>query len=565
MQKKIFRVMTLLVSCTLLIFLIFTGSISYTNYREDVGKRIRSAAESIVQADRTFEEITELTRGITDFDIRITFIDAQGKAVYDSEADVTQMEDHNDRPEVRQALKNGSGEDTRTSETLGYSTYYYAVSYNGGVLRFAADRSNLAGVFLTAFPLLVVLAGVIILVTTVISIKLSEGLIRPINDLVKQLDLRNDNIGELETPYEELEPIIKNADVLMTRIRRSVAKVKREKEKISLITENMVEGMILLDCDMIILSVNKSALKILGSDYDRSEKKPIGSLTDNEDLLELFYAARENGSSARTLLINDRFYNIFVNRAESESGGYGFGYIAFLMDVTESVKAEQIRRDFSANVSHELKTPLTTIKGFGELLDNGIFNRQEDVKKYGSMIYRESERLLALINDIIKLSEIEEGDSLLNDDIDLLKTAEDAAEILRYKADRSSVSIDISGESVWIKGNASYISEVLLNLMDNAVKYNNEGGSVWITVGSSGNFARVSVKDNGIGISEENCRRIFERFYRVDKSRSKRTGGTGLGLSIVKHIVACHNGEITVKSRQGEGTEITVILPLPGK
>ena len=233
-----------------------------------------------------------------------------------------------------------------------------------------------------------------------------------------------------------------------------------------------------------------------------------------------------------------------------------------MADVTESIKSEQIRHDFSANVSHELKTPLTTIKGFGEMMEGGIITGSEDIKKYGGTIYREAERLLYLINDIIRLSEIEEHANSESDEVDILHTAQDVEEILQNKAYNHKVSVFVKGDNVVIKGNQSYMTELLLNLMDNAVKYNNDGGSVWVEVSRKGDNAVITVRDNGIGIADRDRERVFERFYRVDKSRSKQTGGTGLGLSIVKHIVAYHNGEISITSSLGKGTEITVAIPL---
>lgn len=562
MQKKLFRVMTVLVSCTMLIFLLIMGSLGYSSYKKSAKDDLKSAAEIVIHENNTPEEAAEILKSSLNYDVRVTFIKSDGTVAYDSEADISKMENHSDREEFKGAMENGNAESVRFSETLGKTTYYYAEKYQGGVLRVATDKSNLAGIFTTFIPIAVVLAGAIIFITTIISIKLSESMIKPINSLVKQLDLRNENIGEMETPYEELEPIIRNADVLMKRIHRNLDKIQREKEKISIITANMVEGMILLDSEMIVLSVNKSALEILESNYDVTEKEHITKLTDNKEFLELLDKAVEQGGAKKNIGIHGRYYTVFINKGESEKESSQFGFIIFLVDVTEAVQNEQIRKDFSANVSHELKTPLTTIKGFGEMLDNGIFTKPEDVKKYGGMIYRESERLLLLINDIIRLSEIEEQDHILNEDIDLLKTAEDVAEILQNKADANEISLHISGEPVKIKGNQSYITELILNLMDNSVKYNDKGGNVWAEISKDKNHAVIKVSDDGIGISEENQTRIFERFYRVDKSRSKQTGGTGLGLSIVKHIVSCHNGEISIKSEQGKGTEITVTFPI---
>ena len=540
MQKKLYKVMTILVSCTVLFFLLVAGSLGYSTYQRFTKNELKSAAKLVAAGNNKPSEMADILERSVEYDVRVTFIDAHGSVKYDSEADPAKMENHSDREEFKEAMANGEGESTRFSKTLGYTTFYYAIKYNGGVLRFSTDKENLAGVFLAVIPMLVVFAGGIIFITTIISIKLSESMIKPINSLVKQLDLRNENIGQFETPYEELEPIIKNADVL--------------------ITENMVEGMILLDEDMTVLSVNKSALKILGNSFDPTEHTKIDHMTNDQQIIGLLEEAKESGAAKGIITEKSRFYRTFANKVYSENT-LDFGIIIFFDDVTEEIQSEQIRRDFSANVSHELKTPLTTIKGFGELLENGIFTKEEDVKKYGGMIYRESERLLYLINDIIRLSQIEEQEHVLNDKIDLLKTAHDVEEILRHKADNREVTMTIEGEPVQIYGNQSYITELFLNLMDNAIKYNHEGGSLKVTVGMEDGKAFAVFSDTGIGISDEHQSRIFERFYRVDKSRSKKIGGTGLGLSIVKHIVAYHSGEISLESELEKGTTITVKLP----
>ena len=560
MQKKLYKVMTILVSCTVLFFLLVAGSLGYSTYQRFTKNELKSAAKLVAAGNNKPSEMADILERSVEYDVRVTFIDAQGNVKYDSEADPAKMENHSDREEFKEATAKGEGESTRFSKTLGYTTYYYAIKYDSGILRFSTDKENLAGVFLAVIPMLVVFAGGIIFITTIISIKLSESMIKPINSLVKQLDLRNENIGQFETPYEELEPIIKNADVLMGRIHKNMNKIKAEREKISLITENMVEGMILLDEDMTVLSVNKSALKILGISFDPTEHTKIDHMTNDQQIIGLLEEAKESGAAKGIITEKSRFYRTFANKVYSENT-LDFGIIIFFVDVTEEIQSEQIRRDFSANVSHELKTPLTTIKGFGELLENGIFTKEEDVKKYGGMIYRESERLLYLINDIIRLSQIEEQEHVLNDKIDLLKTAHDVEEILRHKADNREVTMTIEGEPVQIYGNQSYITELFLNLMDNAIKYNHEGGSLKVTVGIEDGKAFAVFSDTGIGISDEHQSRIFERFYRVDKSRSKKIGGTGLGLSIVKHIVAYHSGEISLESEPDKGTTITVKLP----
>lgn len=562
MQKKIFRVMTAVVAVSLAVFSLVIGGISYSFYKNAAQDELKAAAEIAVSSIGDNADFSQLEQNLKDalnYDVRLTYIESDGNVLYDSEEDVSEMENHLDRKEVRQALENGTGEATRVSDTLDKTVYYYAVEYDGGVLRFSRERSNLLSIFILVVPIIICVAGAIFVVTTVVSIKLSESLIKPINRLVTQFDVNGDGIGNLETPYEELKPIIKNADLLMKRISKNVAKLKREKEKITLITDNMVEAMILLDSDRTVLSVNRSAVKLLNPHFDPHSHEKLSHLTTNPELIELLDRLDEDDSVRGVVTVKSRSFRTYINKSDF-NGDYGI--IILMVDVTESIKSEQIRRDFSANVSHELKTPLTTIKGFGEMMENGIITGAEDIKKYGGTIYREAERLLYLINDIIRLSEIEEHANSESDQVDVLRTAQDVEEILQNKAYNHKVSVFVKGENVVIEGNQSYMTELLLNLMDNAVKYNNDDGSVWVEVSRSGENAVIVVRDNGIGIAEKDRERVFERFYRVDKSRSKQTGGTGLGLSIVKHIVAYHNGEIAISSSLGKGTEITVIIPV---
>ncbi len=401
-------------------------------------------------------------------------------------------------------------------------------------------------------------AAVVFAVTAAVSVKLSESLIRPINELVSRFD-PDKGFEAADNPYEELEPIVRNAQVLMKRISKNVEKLRKEKDKITLITDNMVEGMILLDSDNTVISVNRSALRLLNPDFDPHSHGKLQLLTSDPRIISLVEGIGSDNSARGLIEIDSRLYRTFVNRS---AFGSEYGIIIIMADVTESMKSEQIRREFSANVSHELKTPLTTIKGFGEMMDNGIITGPEEIKKYGGTIYREAQRLLFLINDIIRLSEIEDHENADHERIDILRLAHDAEEILQDKADSHNVGIFVDGESVVIEGNQSYMTELLVNLIDNAVKYNNEGGSVWVNIGKSGRNALITVRDNGIGIAEKDRERVFERFYRVDKSRSKQTGGTGLGLSIVKHIVAYHGGGISIRSQLGKGTEITVSVPI---
>lgn len=401
---------------------------------------------------------------------------------------------------------------------------------------------------LIAFLIVFIIVSVAIYITAKL---LSSSIMEPFDKL--------DLLGR-EPEYKELEPLFKSMGKLSSRLDRYIDRLKNEKEKVMLITENMVEGMILLDENSEILSVNKSALEILNPDFQVEEHMKLFQLTDNEEIINAVATADCEEKAYGEVEIKGRHLQIFVNKARFNNT---HGFMILLVDASEKLKAEAIRKDFSANVSHELKTPLTTIKGFGELLEKGLISDAESVKKYGGTIYRESERLLSLINDIIRLSEIEEHNkSEVMSQVNLLETANEVEEILTNKAHKHGIAMSVEGENVTLFANASYMSELFLNLMDNAIKYNNEGGHVWVKIAEKNGIAFISVKDDGIGISPEHQDRVFERFYRVDKSRSKQTGGTGLGLSIVKHIATYHGGNISMESEVGKGTEIVVSIPI---
>lgn len=558
MQKKIFRIMTLTSTLVLIVFAVIIGRISYISNKNAAQNELKSVAKIIVQQELEVEQIDQYLKNALQYDVRLTYIDKNGNVIYDNTTDAVNLENHFDREEVKKALEENIGESTHFSNAIDKTTYYYAVKYGDGVLRFARERSSLISFFLNLLPILISLTGILIVVTAIISVKLSECIIKPLNRLVREIDADNQSLGNYNPEYEELIPIAENVNMLLKRINKNINKLKREKEKITLITDNMVEGMILLDSDYSVLSVNRSAAKLLKLSPDQYNHKKITQMTINEKLLELLHSLNEKDSVRGVIEAESRFFRVFINKSD-HNGEYGI--IILLVDVTEIIQNEEIRRDFSANVSHELKTPLTTIKGFGEMLENGIITSPDDIKKYGGTIYRESERLLLLINDIIRLSEIEEHTSEETERINVLETAKDVQEFLQNKADKHNVTLDVSGDPAEIEGNCNYITELLLNLTDNAIKYNNDGGNVWLKVIDNKNEVVISVKDNGIGIGTEDQGRIFERFYRVDKSRSKETGGTGLGLSIVKHIVAYHHGSIDIKSEINKGTEITVILP----
>lgn len=558
LQKKIFKVMTLTTAVVLVFFAVIIGRIGYISNKNVAQSELKSVAKIIAQQELEMEQIDEYLKNALQYDVRLTYIAENGDVLYDNTANAEDSENHLDREEIKQAFEKNTGEATRFSNTIDKRTYYYAVKYGDGVLRFAREGNSLISYFLMLLPILICLTGVLIVISTVVSVKLSESIIKPINKLVRKIDTDDQSLEGYVPEYEELVPIAENVQALLKRISKNINKLTREKEKITLITENMVEGMILLDSDYSVLSVNRSAADLLNPSFDQSSHENIKKLTSNSKLLEMLQSLDQKDSARGLIDIRNRHYRVFINKSNHD-GEYGI--IILLVDVTESIQSEEIRRDFSANVSHELKTPLTTIKGFGEMLDNGIITNTDDIKKYGGTIYRESERLLQLINDIIRLSEIEEQVTAEVEKVNVLHAAKDVEEIVQNKADAHKIALEVSGDSAEIEGNRSYITELLMNLTDNAIKYNNDGGNVWVRVYDRENEVVISVKDNGIGIGAADQSRIFERFYRVDKSRSKETGGTGLGLSIVKHIVSYHHGRIDIKSELNKGTEIIVALP----
>lgn len=560
MQKKINRAITIIVSLTIIVFSIISVFSISGIYFDKSRENIENIARLSVKSGDTPEEIAENVKDALDSGIRVTYILSDGTVEFDSEGAYDKMENHSDRKEVADAFKKGEGSDTRVSQTFGKSTYYFAIKYGDGVIRFSSLVSNIFSLLFIIVPVFLALCVLMLIIARAVSKRISKSVIRPLTKIVDSLKIK-DGIPEdfsEDIEYEELKPIVSNITYISARLQKYIRRLKREKERVTLITDNMVEGMILIDEENTVLSVNRSAAAILNPDFvTGDEPKKITELTGDDRILSMLKTLDNESSVYKTVDIDGRFYRVHMNKSEFAEG---FGIIILLIDATESVKSEKIRHDFSANVTHELKTPLTTIKGFGEMLENGIITGADDVKKYGGTIFRESERLLLLINDIIRLSEIEEQTIEL-ESVRLDEVAYEVADILSHKAQQHGVEIILDVQSVTVMANRSYANELLINLADNSIKYNTRGGYVKIIVKDIGSRALIVVEDNGIGIPKESQERIFERFYRVDKSRSKQTGGTGLGLSIVKHIVTYHSGTISLKSSVGNGTKAIITLP----
>ena len=483
---------------------------------------------------------------------RITWLCADGAVLYDTQADAESMENHAQRQEVQQALATGEGESSRYSDTLLQKTVYYAKRLpDGTVLRLSAIRVTTGVLVLNMLqPILLVLAAALIL-SGVLASRLARRITEPLNRLDLEHPLENDT-------YEELAPLLRRMEHQRRQIDRQMDELRRRSEEFEQITGSMNEGLVLLDEAGVILSINPAARRLLDA-AENCVGQDLLTVDRDVALSDALRQAAEQGHSEFRGQRNGREYQFDVTRIQSE--GRMAGTVLLVFDVTERAFAERNRREFTANVSHELKTPLQGIIGSAELLENGLV-KQEDVPRFIGHIRSEAQRLVTLIGDIIRLSQLDEGEPMPAEPVELLALAREAAESLQSAAAARNVTITVEGEPVELTGVRRLLYEIVFNLCDNAIKYNTDGGRVQVTVTKENETAAVTVRDTGIGIPPDQQDRVFERFYRVDKSHSKASGGTGLGLSIVKHAVQYHHGTIHLQSEVGKGTEIRVTFPL---
>ncbi|MBR6676087.1 MAG: ATP-binding protein [Clostridia bacterium] len=479
---------------------------------------------------------------------RITLISPDGSVIYDTVDDTHELENHIDREEVKEAFESGEGESIRYSSTLLEKTYYYARRLtNGSVLRVSANRITLGAVFLRMLLPLAAALLVVVSVTALLSSSLARKIVKPLNDLDLSSTTHSVN-------YPELSPLLRKISRQNALIDLQMEDLKKRKEEFLTLTNNMPEGFILIDSKGEILSYNKGAVKLLSS--ESSER------SFSADCFAPFLDAIQkvlSGERCRPLIEREgKTLQIYANPVYVEDKVSGA--VLFIMDVTEREQREAMRREFTSNVSHELKTPLTSIYGISDMMQNGIV-RPEDVQGFARNIKEESGRLIELVNDIIKLSRLDEGITTPERiPTDLLSVCNEIRERLLLIAKEKNIEISVAGESALVNGIPTLIWEMIYNLCDNAIKYNKENGSVTMTVRSERDKTYVTVADTGIGIPKEHLDRVFERFYRVDKSHSRSIGGTGLGLSIVKHGAAVHNAKIKMESREGVGTSVTIIF-----
>ena len=553
MTKKIFRsILTAGVSVLLCSLLLILGC--FYSFYEGMQERQLHDELSVAAAAVELGGADYLAQ-LSGEHCRMTWIAPDGTVLYDTSADAAQMENHLDREEVRTALETGEGSSSRYSVTLLQKTVYCARRLaDGTVLRLSVSRATMGALLLGAFQPILLVVLLMLGLSGFLAGRLSKRIVEPLNALDLEHPLDNDT-------YEELSPLLRRIDRQRRQIDAQLAELRRRTDEFAQITAGMNEGLVLLDDKGMVLSINAAAQSIfhtdghcVGQDFLTVDREHAMSLALN--------SAMETGRSEVRAERGGREYQFDFSRITSQGKTVGAVLLAF--DMTEQAFAESRRREFTANVSHELKTPLQGIIGSAELLESGMV-KPEDAPRFLGHIRAEAQRLVTLIGDIIRLSELDEGGELPAETVDLFPLAREAADNLRTVAEQKSVTLSVTGESVSVTGVRRLLYEVLYNLCDNAVKYNVEGGRVEVCVAAEGDTARVTVRDTGIGIPPEHQGRVFERFYRVDKSHSKASGGTGLGLSIVKHAVAYHHGTVELQSEVGRGTEITVRLPRNGR
>ena len=500
--------------------------------------------------------------GLNDDSCRITLVGEDGTVLYDSVESAEKMGNHADREEIKEAREYGTGEASRYSSTLTEQTIYISkLLSDGSVLRVSVSHATVpALVFGMLQPLIVVLLLAFIL-SSVLAHRLSEKIVEPLSAIDLDKPLENNT-------YDELAPVLSHIEKQHRQIARQMYDLDRSRSEFEAVTHNMKEGLVLTSEKGEIISINPSAASFFlgvkpdSAEFYEHEKGCIGkdflTLDRSRETHELIERAQANGEAESRVSRWGREYQLNASRVLSD--GKFTGIVLLIFDVTDKVFAERNRREFTANVSHELKTPLQTIMGSAELIENGLV-KPEDMKEFSDRIYKEAARLLTLIEDIIRLSQLDENVELAWENLDIAKMASDTAALLRDTAEKKNVIINLDCEPTEIYGVRQLYSEIIYNLCENAIKYNKDGGSVTVSVHPKNGGIELTVSDTGIGIPPEHRSRVFERFYRVDKSHSKATGGTGLGLSIVKHAVQYLGGQIDLTSRVGEGTKITVFFP----
>ena len=552
MRKKIFKNMCLLALVTILLSSLLVTIVYYANsdarMKSEVREETRFVRGAVELSGQDYLATVENTAN------RITLIDTDGTVLYDNQADPATMENHSDREEFQEASTAGAGEATRISDTIAEQTFYYAVKLqNGQVLRVAATTDSVFAAVLAVLPWILGVEVLVAVCTVLFSNFLTKKIVAPIN----RLDLDHPADNEI---YDALSPLLGKISRQNEVIAQQMKSLREKQEEFTSITENMSEGFLVLDNNTDILSYNTSALRLLGAEAVPAESHVSAlALNRSAGFRSAVDGALAGKRSEQLVRQGGRCCQVMANPVLRD--GEVEGAVVVILDITEREERENLRREFTANVSHELKTPLTSISGFAEIIKNGIV-KPEDIPRFAGNIYEESQRLVTLVDDILNLSRLDEADvQLEREDFDLSSLARDVAGRLKASAKKNGVVITVIGDKAEINGVKSIVDEMVFNLVDNAVKYNKQNGRVTVTVDSSSDGTALTVTDTGIGIPQADVDRVFERFYRVDKSHSKEIGGTGLGLSIVKHGAAFHNAKVSLQSTEGEGTTVRLVFP----
>ena len=548
MLNKIFRSNFISTMIILLISFCLIFGVLFSYFESQMFSELQSEADYIAYAVKN-----EGVSYIENFDNdkkRITLVSADGTVLADTKAVVEDLENHADRKEIKDALEKGSGTSSRHSETLMQKTLYYAEKLDDGmVLRVATTQNSVLVILLGLLQPLIIVIVLSLLISLFLSHRLSKAIIKPINEL----DLDNPSANET---YEELTPLLKKLSTQKKTINNQIKEAKQSREEFKLITENMSEGLLIIDKDANVLSYNQSAIRLL----EIPEEQKGSVLTFNRS--KGFRLAVEKALSGERCESNiaheENSYELIATPVYVNDNI--IGAVIVIIDVTESVKREQLRKEFTSNVSHELKTPLTSISGFAEIMKSGDVS-QETVVDFSTSIYDEAQRLITLVSDIMKISELDEGTTIFEkEEVDLCELSKDIVKRLSSVADKRNITFNVIGESAVIVGTRKILDEMIYNLCDNAIKYNKDNGTVDVIINQSNNKTSLTVRDTGIGIPSHEQNRVFERFYRVDKSHSKLVGGTGLGLAIVKHGAAYHDAEVSLESIVDKGTTVKIVF-----
>ncbi|WP_251392608.1 sensor histidine kinase [Mediterraneibacter agrestimuris] len=550
MTKRIFRSICLVALTVFLASVVLFMGVLY-EYFSNV-EQAQLKMQTTLAAQGVTNEGIDYFHDLKVKNYRISWIDTEGNVIFDSASDIAEMENHLERKEVQEALSSGYGESRRYSATLMERSFYSAQKLDDGtILRLSISQNSILTLLLGMTQPICIIFVIALILSIVLAIQVSKKIVKPLNEIDLDNPLSNEG-------YDELSPFLRRIDSQQKQLRGQKTELLQKENELNTIIGSMNEGMILLNQKGKIISINPAAKKLLSADTDCIGSDML-SLCRNLELQEILTKALHGERGENIIRLYGESYQIDADPITSEN--IVKGAALFFFNVTEKEKAEQIRREFTANVSHELKTPLHSISGYAELLKNDMV-KENDKIPFAGKIYDEAGRMIQLVEDIISLSHLDEGaDDMQRENIDLYTLAEKAVQSLEPQADTLCVTLELSGVSAPLNGIPQLLYSVIYNLCDNAIKYNHENGKVMVDIQSKNGVIVLSVKDTGIGIAPEHQERIFERFYRVDKSHSKAVGGTGLGLSIVKHAAKIHNAKVDVKSHVGKGSTVIVTFP----